>query len=425
MVNKLNDLKNKMNETVLNDIRFEEKHKQHVLRSLYQKEAPIKKGFRPILSAAIATIMFLGIASYLSIEAGLFNGKTDQQSTETQEKLKSSTIYTPPKQEEYTKDMTKKEILTKMINSVDYFDTAKGKFEYVTSGSRLIVDYELSLNHKPGGYSKVSTEENGKSVDEFIYYGKGYLWGVDHETRSYIKYQYVEEKRSSTLQIEDAFSIDQEGIPVTNYRERPPIGVAQSSLFPYEIASNYTRDLNTWEIEKQNEELLDHNTVVLKGNVNKHRFQSFRFWVDKDSGILVKYETYDSNGEIVDYLHPLSLEVNVPVHTELFTPKLEIKGFLQQKVLAPGITSGDINAKIPYDLKEQWEQAKQKPNETTILQHDKKWYIYTEKGYIVDRIEVNNNEGTVFLVKASPQKAQFNIPVLAEGYEMSTLKIHK
>lgn len=109
------------------------------------------------------------------------------------------------------------------------------------------------------------------------------------------------------------------------YRERPPIGIAQSSLFPYEIASNYTRDYNNWEIEKQNETLLNHNTIVLKGKLNrnssnKQGAKTFRFWVDKDSGILVKYELYDETGNVVSFLHPLELKVNVPVDTKVFEP---------------------------------------------------------------------------------------------------------
>lgn len=62
-------------------------------------------------------------------------------------------------------------------------------------------------------------------------------------------------------------------------------------------------------------------------------------------------------------------------------------------------------------------------DETTILHQNDKWYIYVKKGYLVDKIEVNGREGTLFLAKASPQKSNSNFHVLAERYEIENLKI--
>ena len=50
----------------------------------------------------------------------------------TQEQKKQSgnnSLFTPPAQEESYKDLTKEEVLTKLLNTVDYFHTAIGKFE--------------------------------------------------------------------------------------------------------------------------------------------------------------------------------------------------------------------------------------------------------------------------------------------------------
>lgn len=50
---------------------------------------------------------------------------------------------------------------------------------------------------------------------------------------------------------------------------------------------------------------------------------TFRFWVDIDTGILVKYETYDTDGQLTSYLHPESLEVNVPIEARDFEPNID------------------------------------------------------------------------------------------------------
>lgn len=242
-----------------------------------------------------------------------------QQSNNDTKPGQNESVFSPPKQEEITDEMTKKEILTKLLNTVDYFETAIGKFELLKNEKKSLVEYQLSLTEMEGGYSSVTNyDSNSKSSRVSItYYKDGKLWIPDKSPRSYKIHS------GSTLIPEDAFSTNSHGDNVTTYRERPPIGIAQSSLFPYEIASNYTRDNNQWEIEKQNEMLLNHNTIVLKGNLkssNNQGAKTFRFWVDKDSGILVKYELYDATGNVVSYLHPLELKVNVPVDTKGFEP---------------------------------------------------------------------------------------------------------
>lgn len=63
---------------------------------------------------------------------------------------------------------------------------------------------------------------------------------------------------------------------ITRQLDVPPIGAAQCSLFPYGFESNHISDFKDWDIEKQNEAILGHNTIVLKGKLEHN---SFRFWV--------------------------------------------------------------------------------------------------------------------------------------------------
>jgi hypothetical protein len=98
----------------------------------------------------------------------------------------------------------------------------------------------------------------------------------------------------------------------------------------------------------------------------------------------------------------------------------------KQKIIdksQPLIISGGIEDKIPDEIRTQWEEAKSKLNETTILQHDGNWYIHPKKGYLVDRIEVNGREGIIILVKASTPKAEATFPTLAKGFDLDSLKL--
>ncbi|MEK3822251.1 hypothetical protein MKY20_24520 [Cytobacillus sp. FSL W8-0315] len=339
MQNKLEDLKDKMDKSILKNVYFDDKQYQQVLNRIEKSKSkkqtfPLKNKFNALLSISVVSIIFLGITYFVGTQLNLFNELERKQANELKENKQETVtkpsnekiIYVPPKQEENYNEMTKEEILTKMINTVDYFETATGEFKmhYGHSPGFSVVEYAIGLKNLSGGFGKRTSMVGKNQEVTSEYYTEGTVWTVFEQTKSYTESKYGEESRRGTpLKIEDAFSVDSEGNNVTTYRERPPIGVANETLFPYEIASNYTRDLNKWEIEKQNEELLGHNTLLIKGTKNHRDFQSFRFWVDKDTGILIKYETYDDNGDIVDYLHPINLEINVPIDSKIFTPNLE------------------------------------------------------------------------------------------------------
>jgi hypothetical protein len=162
----------------------------------------------------------------------------------------------------------------------------------------------------------------------------------------------------------------------------------------------------------------------MMAKIKNRSIKNMRFWVDKDTGILVKYETYNSAGEIVDYLSPTKLEINVPVDSKKFTPNLEGYTDYNQVIQEqPRMTTGNIDELVPEKLKSQWEEAKKKPKETTVLHLNDKWYIFAKNGYLVNDIEVNGTEGILYLSKTSPQKSKYIFHALAEGYKVDTLKI--
>lgn len=428
MGNKLENLREQMNETIFRDVSFDEKQYQKVLNSINKTKnkthiSPWKNKFNMVLSVSVVSFMAVGLTYFVGSQINTSTG-TGEGPVESTEDV---TKYVPPVQEENFDEMTKEEILTKMINTVDHFETASGEYKmhYGNIPSEYEVEYTVSLNKISAGFSKRTENVNGNKVLTSEYYKAGSNWTLSDETKTFRESKYTENENYGTaLTIDEAFSENS-----TNYRERPPIGVAHETLFPYEIASNYTRDLNSWEIEKQNEELLGHNTLVIKGNINHRDFQSFRFWVDKDTGILVKYETYKSTGDVVDYLYPSRLEVNIPIDSEQFTPNLD--GYKVDPEFYEGtskMTTGDVvDNFIPEEYKEQWEEAKKKPNETSVFrfgeQYDQ-WYIVAKKGYVVDRIETDGGkEGVIYLKQASGEKSQTNFLAIAEGYLVDTLKV--
>ncbi|MCM3364992.1 hypothetical protein ACTQ5K_22890 [Niallia sp. Sow4_A1] len=301
MDNELENLRKKMDSTVLKSIKFTKRHESLIYDAISnssKNKQRFKLKMAPFISLSFISIICLSLLFLVK------ENFIDNTLNEDHIRSVNNYIYTPPIQEENYEELNKEEILTKMLNSIDYFDTASGTFElyYANSKTKINVDFSLSIREKSGG--AINSKIN-----------------VDGETRT-IKSSYKDLYiASKPLSIKEYFNTDVNGEDVTESRWFPPIEEAANSLFPYDIASNYTRNLDDWEIESQNEPILGHNSLVIFGemnNVEKSKATNFRFWVDKDSGILIKYETYNKSGDIIDYLHPSKLEVNKPVDISLF-----------------------------------------------------------------------------------------------------------
>lgn len=435
MEDKLRNLKKEMDSKVFKDIPFNRNTSiKSVLEGSVSSTRTSKKGhFLPFKKWFPEFIGVLVCAAVLFILVNIGIGNFPFSQTEKLEEVdkkteiikENDTVYVPtPKEEEFT-EVTKEEIYNKMFKTVQYFDTAKGEFHlhYAGGGDPLdiTVQYELSIKQN-GGYSREFDDE----VSNINYYHNDKAWRVIEQEKYYFSETYPGSAIGDSEETPKFFDIAQNGdVTIISNPVIPPIGVAKESLFPYEIMGNYVSNINDISIENQNEELLGHNTIVMMAKIKNRRIKNMRFWVDKDTGILVKYETYDSAGEIVDYLSPTKLEINVPIDKKKFIPSgLEgYKDYQQYRQEQPTMKTGNIDTLIPEELKSQWEEAKKNPNETTVLELNGKWYIYAKKGYLVNYIEVNGTEGILYLSKTSPQKAEYTFHALADGYKVDTLQV--
>ncbi|MGE8082013.1 M56 family metallopeptidase [Peribacillus loiseleuriae] len=305
-----------------------------------------KKSYRWSALGVIAIIV-VSTFSLINTHAEVSNEEQKEQvknkitTHEKTNKEEKDSIYTPPVQKESYKDMKKEEVLTKLLNTIDNFHTAIGKFEsfyvYDNSTRKLKVEYKISNKNVIGGYEKYISISDDKITGSSIatnemFYDEKTNWSIDSDKQTYFKTSYVPEPSRRIIKPEDAFSINLNKIYDSDdkFREEPPRGAYSESLFPYEKTAVYLRYPNLWNIEKQNEKVLGHNTIVLSGSIDSSivditqpHANSFRFWVDKDTGILIKYEIYNASGEIISYLHPEKLLVNAPIDRTQFIPSLE------------------------------------------------------------------------------------------------------
>ncbi|MGE8203518.1 hypothetical protein ACQKP0_03060 [Heyndrickxia sp. NPDC080065] len=321
MEDKLKNLNESMNETFLRDVHFTDKNKQFVLKSIKKSKrfrftSRYKGTLNIILSGLVTCVVMISPAFYSGKQLGLLKEEPSQTYTS-----KESTIFYPPKQDELYAEMTKEAIFNKMLNSLDYFKTVSGIFKSASidrngKESGGIVEYQLINQKQLSGYSKIGSvfgDPHASSTRD-IYISENKRWEIKDQNYKERHFQYPTSSEKTTYTIErGSYHF------ITSRRDIPPIGAPQTSLFPYMYTVNYLSDFKDWEIAKQNEILLGHNTVILKGEIEH---SSFRFWIDKDTGILLKYEIFDRNGKLESYLHPIEMKINIPLDTKDFKPNL-------------------------------------------------------------------------------------------------------
>ncbi|MBS4199165.1 hypothetical protein KHA93_05790 [Bacillus sp. FJAT-49732] len=349
MTDILKNLKEDMNDTILKELDFNEKNKAAVRKSFGNKYVQSKKRCFPHMGLVLSvcfTIFFIGSISYFVLNSLGLNEQenlaVNEKLEETNEKEKFSIIAQPEPKENF-EDMSKEDILTRLLNSVDYFETAAGTFEtfdsyYDGSISKTKIEYKYSNNNVIGGYEKVNgypdennPNSNSEGYENERYYNNSTIWMLDLNRNEYVSQNYELGGKKDKVIPNDVFQIDLYKIydSAEKFRERPPVS---GNLFYYEFVAKYLRYEDQWEIEKQNEELLGHNTIVIYGHIDESIKEtnyvqpaenSFRIWVDKDTGIIMKNEIYNNTGDVISYLHPSSLVINKVYEEEEFLPILD------------------------------------------------------------------------------------------------------
>lgn len=316
MIKNLENLDETLNQTVLKNIKFNQKNKNMVFRMIdsnkKRKDNLFKRVITPVLSIAVPVCFLIVLLNFFVTDLDSSKSKHGYKNpiaTNDKEIDYPSTLYKPEPNEEIYADMTKEEVLEKLLNTEKYFKTAKGRFiEYNSSIGQWEVEYQIINNgNNSTGYSRVY-----KPIDapfESTYFNKKSLWKIDEKKRIYSK------------------------LSSTDPTPKVLVGLAKDSLFPSEFVNNFMGDLANWNIEEQNVQLNEHNTLVIKGTFDetakeKQGTSSYRIWVDKDTGILIQYETYRDDNATINSIYTSELRINDPIRIASLKPML--KGFTRK-----------------------------------------------------------------------------------------------
>ncbi len=227
----------------------------------------------------------------------------EETSTTVSEYLSTETIHISvenPKTLEENDIPTMSQIYNKMLNSVDYFDYASGEFTTILDGVEKTVTFETDLNLAEG----IEKQEDQMSVKTIeVKDGKRYI-DIDGEKTvdTYVM------KREAGRLLEKAYlAIDENG--VNNYVMRSDntnMELARMILSPQEMTFSFLSDFAKWNIVGM-ESYLNRSCCIIEGKndeymSNKLGIVSFKMWIDMETGILLNYEGYATDGTVADYI---------------------------------------------------------------------------------------------------------------------------
>lgn len=209
-------------------------------------------------------------------------------------------------------EITKKSIFFKMLNTIDYFNTAEGSIEICTEGDIRTSEFACNL----------------LTADAYEYS----IWGdeiyEDYSSSNGEFYKVLKERKLinkglGACNIEEAvpipdserITVAEDGINCYAYRADPiNAPTAREGLQPQELTFNFMTVEDNWDITGETT-FLDRDCVVIEGHTNDYAEEklgvyTFEFTVDKETGVLMKYDGFDADGNIVSYSRFTELTFN-------------------------------------------------------------------------------------------------------------------
>lgn len=210
----------------------------------------------------------------------------------------------------------KEEVKERLLNTYHFYDKVQGSFHYFSNdvGFDYTIDYKLKWKEKKVQYQVKVVENNKQLIDE-ISYLDGQMVFLYHGAKTYETLEYPIEDKGEFKKVKDTYITNKDGSKEYYYPEiNLNLGLAENSLYPKEIAVGFLEDYNSWNITDV-ENFLGRETVVIDGKLDafyqeKLKSNRFKLWMDKNTGILLKYETYSSEGQIVDGLETTAFKIN-------------------------------------------------------------------------------------------------------------------
>lgn len=209
--------------------------------------------------------------------------------------------------------VSKDSIFYKMLNTVDYYTKVSGIVIDANGNinAPITIEFESDLE-KINAYSKVTIEDLTKR--NTIFSKETYISDMQCTKINNIKKTFtvsgdvIDEKQYVIPKSNERLKTSEDEQPCYSYRPNSTnIPEASSCLLPQEITFSLLTDKDMWSINGT-ETYLERECYIINGKTDKYYSnklgaETFLMLVDVKTGTLLKYEGYNSGGDVCDYIY--------------------------------------------------------------------------------------------------------------------------
>lgn len=279
------------------------------------------------------TLIVISSLFLLIIVGGIFLSK--RSSKDTNDKVMVKNVPNLAKREELLNAMTHKEVIHyKIINSIDFFATAVGEFEKidVSANSKTKVNYTIDVENRKG----LIQIEGNENLEALIKGGQ--KLEIDNVAKTYKEYPLNIEPKDENVKLlapKDRYSKDDgytihlnENSPKEDFITRKDaefLANAAESLFNQDYMISYLKDYDKWEIEGT-DVFLERDCLKISGKfgyVSRYGASKFIALIDKNTGIILKFQTLTDNNILIDSLETKSIKLDTVIDEKVFEKDLK------------------------------------------------------------------------------------------------------
>lgn len=201
-------------------------------------------------------------------------------------------------------ESAQEEVYYKMLNSMDYFTTARVSFTEVLPGFDEELAYTIETNLDTSIAHQTLTRSNDPDFSQETYADGTTVWEYDNRAKRVSSAGGVEKRRTLEEEwpgITERYSIDENGDPHYRYRGNPAnVSGAGECLLPQTWAFGFLPEKDLWVIEGSLEycgrQCYDIVGTVRDSYAAQIGAGQFRMYVDQETGILLMLDAWNDQG---------------------------------------------------------------------------------------------------------------------------------
>lgn len=201
-------------------------------------------------------------------------------------------------------ESAQEEVYYKMLNSMDYFTTARVSFTEVLPGFDEELAYTIETNLDTSIAHQTLTRSNDPDFSQETYADGTIVWEYDNRAKRFSSAGGVEKRRTLAEEwpgITERYSIDENGDPNYCYRGNPAnVSGAGECLLPQTWAFGLLPEKDLWVIEGSLEycgrQCYDIVGTVRDSYAAQIGAGQFRMYVDQETGILLMLDAWNDQG---------------------------------------------------------------------------------------------------------------------------------